>query len=95
MFRAVLFVFGVVLLVGAAVAAIAGWPAIPLAVFGAILVLALLFERYIYKPIRPEPPGAGWERTAEQFADPHSGQRVTVYFNPRTGERRYVADGNG
>ena len=60
-----------------------------------ILLLCLLFERYIYKPIRPEPPGPGWRKTPERFVDPRSGQTVVVYYNPRTGERRYVADTNG
>jgi len=94
MFRAVLFVVGIVLLIAASAAAFAGWPTVPLAMFTAILVLALLFERYVYKPIREEPQGPGWEQTAERFIDPRSGQSVTVYFNPRTGERRYVGEGN-
>jgi hypothetical protein len=63
------------------------------AVVGTALVLALLFERYVYKPIQTEPPGPGWDKTNERFADPGSGQAVSVYFNPRTGKRRYVADG--
>jgi len=92
--RAVLFVIGLVLLIAALAATFAGWPAIPLAAFGATLTSALLFERYVYKPIRPEPPGPGWEQTAERFIDPRSGQGVTVYFNPRTGERRYIGEGN-
>ena len=94
MLRTVLFAIGLVLLVAAVAAAFAGWPGIPLAAFGALLTLSLLFERYIYKPIRPEPPGPGWEQTAERFIDPRSGQSVTVYFNPRTGERRYVGESN-
>jgi hypothetical protein len=90
MLRGVLFAIGVVLLITSSAAAFAGWPAIPPAAAGAILTLALLFERYVYKPIRPEPRGPGWQETAERFIDPRSGQSVTVYFNPRTGERRYV-----
>jgi hypothetical protein len=92
--RAALFTIGVVLLIAAAVVPFVGWPAFPLALPGAILTLALLFERYVYKPIRPERPGAGWEQTAERFIDPRSGQSVTVYFNSRTGERRYVGEDN-
>jgi hypothetical protein len=63
------------------------------AAFGAVLVVAVLVERYIYKPIGNEPPGPGWDKTAERFADPRSGKDVTVYFNPTTGQRRYVAEG--
>lgn len=96
MFRAVLFVVGLVLFVAASAAVLcAGWPALPAAVISGILVLALVFERYVYKPIRQAPPGPEWEPTAERFIDPKSGQSVTVYFNARTGERRYVGDGAG
>jgi hypothetical protein len=94
MFRAVLLIFGVMLVVAGSVASIEGCRAIPLAAVGAVLVLALLCERYVYKPIRVEPPGAGWTRMAERFADPRSRGTVSVYFNPRTGQRRYVAEGN-
>jgi hypothetical protein len=83
------------LLVAAAVlGAMAGWHTLPLAVLPGVLLLGLLFERYVYKPIRLEPPGPGWDRTQERFADPRTGQIVAVYYNPRTGERRYVAAGN-
>jgi hypothetical protein len=51
-----------------------------------------LFERFIYKPIRSDKPGPGWDRTPERFVDPRSGQNVVVYYNKRTGERRYVAE---
>lgn len=70
----------------------AGGHTLPFAVAPAILLLGLLFERYVYKPIRPEPPGPGWDRTPEKFTDPRSGRTVVVYYNHRTGERRYVAD---
>jgi peptidoglycan/LPS O-acetylase OafA/YrhL len=70
----------------------AGWPTLPFALFPAILLLCLLFERFIYKPIRSDRPGPGWERTPERFADPRSGRNVVVYYNPRSGERRYVVE---
>ena len=69
-----------------------GWPTLPIALVPGVLLLALLFERFIYKPIRHDKPGPGWDRTPERFADPRSGQNVVVYYNPRTGERRYVAE---
>jgi hypothetical protein len=92
MVRITAFVLGFVLLLAGAVATIAGCFGIPPMVLGATLILALLFERYVYKPIRTAPPGAGWERTAERFVDPRSSRSITVYFNRRTGERRYVAE---
>jgi hypothetical protein len=70
----------------------AGWHILPFAAIPAFLLLGLLFERYVYKPIRTDRPGLGWDRTQERFADPRSGQNVVVYYNPRTGERRYVAE---
>jgi hypothetical protein len=90
MLRSVLFAIGIGLFVAASAAAFDGLRTIPLAVFTAILTLALLFERHVYKPIRPDAPGPGWEKTAERFIDLRTGQSVTVYFNPRTGERRYI-----
>ncbi len=83
------------MLVGASAGAVAGWHSLPFAIAPAILMFGLLFERYVYKPIRQEPPGAGWDRTEERFADPRSGQDVVVYYNPQTGERRYVAEQGG
>ncbi len=95
MFRAVLFTIGVALLIAGSAAAFAGWPVIPVAVLGAIMTLGLLFERYVYKPIRQERPGPEWEQTTERFIDPSSGRSISVCFNPHTGERRYINEGNG
>ena len=83
------------LLAAALTGAAMGLHTLPFAIAPAILLLGLLFERYVYKPIRLEPPGPGWDRTAEKFTDPHSGQAVVVYYNVRTGERRYVAETDG
>ena len=91
MLRAAVLAVALILLVSTVVCATVGWPTIPLAIMAALLVAGLLFERYIYKPIRSDAPGAGWDRTQEQFADPRSGRNVAVYYNKRTGERRYVA----
>ncbi len=93
MLRAVLlFVCLIVVIALVAGATNAGWPTLPFAVIPGILALLLVFERFIYKPIRSERPGPGWDRTTERFADPRSGRNVVVYYNPRTGERRYVAE---
>jgi hypothetical protein len=92
MLRAAALILTVLLLAAALATSIAGWNTLPFALAPAILLFGLLSERYVYKPIRPEPPGSGWERTAEKFADPRSGQKIVVYYNPRTGERRYVAE---
>jgi hypothetical protein len=63
---------------------------IPLAVWGAILAGSVLVERWRYRPLADDPPGGDWQATQELFVDPESGRLVTVFFNPATGERRYV-----
>ncbi|MEJ0024898.1 MAG: hypothetical protein WDN01_02620 [Rhizomicrobium sp.] len=60
--------------------------------WGAVLVLAVLFERFRYKALAPARPGPGWQRTAERFVDDETGQNVTVYIEPGTGERAYVRE---
>ena len=70
----------------------AGWHTLPMAIAPALVLFGLLFERFIYKPIRTDRPGSDWDRTSERFTDPRSGRNVRVYYNPRTGERRYVAE---
>ncbi len=69
-----------------------GWQTLPGVIVMGLIVAGLLFERRVYKANHPERPGPGWTRTAERFADPTTGENVVVYFNPRTGERRYVAE---
>jgi hypothetical protein len=64
-----------------------GWQVLSL---GAIVLIGTLFERWRYRRIE-EPPNGRWQRTDEQFIDPSSGDPVEVMFDPRTGERRYVA----
>jgi hypothetical protein len=92
MLRSTVLLLTVVLLMVTLAGAAAGWHTLPFAIVPVILLFGLLGERYVYKPIRLEPPGPGWDRTSETFADPRSGQTVVVYYNARTGERRYVAE---
>jgi hypothetical protein len=92
--RVALLVLGGLLLGGAAALAIAGCTfgvALRLAVPGAVLLFGLLIERWRYKAVTSSPPGLGWVGTDERFVDPESGNLVTVFYNPCTGERRYVA----
>jgi hypothetical protein len=88
-------IIGSVMLLCAALGANAGWPlkaVIPLGLWGAILAGGLLVERWRYQRPADGRPGHEWKATSERFVDPESGQLVTVFFNPATGERRYVAD---
>jgi hypothetical protein len=64
---------------------------IPLAVWGAIFAGGVLIERWRYKRLYDGRPGHGWQPTPERFVDPETGRLVTVFLNPATGERRYVA----
>lgn len=94
MLRAALFVVSAILLAAAGWLAIAGCnlgsvlrPAIP----GLVLLFGLAVERWRYKPVTSRRPGPDWVSTSERFIDPESGKTVTVFYQPSTGERRYVA----
>lgn len=74
-------------------------------------IVAIAFERMRYHseaderpsddPARAggDPPGTrlppGFRRTDEVFVDPSSGVTMRVWFDPSSGERRYVAEGIG
>ena len=94
MLRAALLAIGSVMLAAAAICALTGCRLavmIPLAVWGAILAGGVLIERWRYQALTDDPPGRHWQATPERFVDPETGRLVTVFFNPATGERRYVA----
>ena len=94
MLRAGVLVFGGVMLAAAALGALAGCrPAttIPLAIWGAIFAGGVLIEHWRYQTLSDGRPGRGWQATPERFVDPETGRLVTVFLNPATGERRYVA----
>lgn len=62
---------------------------IGLLVFGAVLLLGILFERWRYRPPAP-PADARWEHTGERFEDPQTGKIIEVLYDPRSGQRRYA-----
>jgi hypothetical protein len=64
-----------------------GWQAL---ILGVIVLIGTLFERWRYRRIEQASNGR-WQRTDEKFIDPTTGDPVEVMFDPRTGERRYVA----
>jgi membrane protein implicated in regulation of membrane protease activity len=90
--RAGLVAFGAVLAVAGLLLALAAGPiALQLTFSGVVLILGVLFERQIYKRVETAKPAEpGWQRTDERFVDPTTGQSVTVFTQPATGERRYV-----
>ena len=82
---------GGLMLVGAVIVLLSGGggAALPLAFWGAVIMAAVAFERWRYKPMVGA-PGPGFEATAERFIDPASGRPVQVFVDPKSGERRYV-----
>ena len=57
---------------------------------GGLIVLGTVFEgRYRSSNARP---GADWKPTGERFEDPQTGRTVQVFYDPGSGERRYVSD---
>jgi len=94
MLRIAVLVVGIALLALALLALIAGVPfpcVIWLAVIGTVFVGGILIERGRYKPATRDRPGPDWVATDERFIDPQTGEEVTVYYQPASGERRYVA----
>ena len=93
MLRSVVLVIGVGALVSALIAGLCRAPfplVLWLTVVGVAFVGGILFERGRYKPATSGHPGAGWIATDERFVDPQTREQVTVYYQPHTGERRYV-----
>jgi hypothetical protein len=64
-----------------------------LLIIGVIAAISAAFEP-IYGRALGRPPEGEWRPTDEKFVDPESGRLVTVWFDPKTGERRYVNDGH-
>ena len=74
---------------------------------GVILVVAALIERLRYRSLSSdglgethgpgggelEPPEPRFRPTDERFVDPSTGAQMRVFVDPRTGERRYLAEG--
>ena len=58
---------------------------------GLIVLVGLVFERWRYRHLTERPDGS-WQATGERFIDPSTGEPVEVFYDPRTGERRYVSD---
>ena len=70
-----------------------GVPAIQLPIFGALLLVGTLCERVVYKRLEAAPARADrFQPTGERFFDDATGAPVTVWTDPKTGERKYVRD---
>lgn len=64
------------------------WPSL---VAAGVLTVGIGFERARYGAVQRAPIGSGWRETSERFIDDVSGKPVSVWYDPTTGERRYVA----
>jgi hypothetical protein len=58
----------------------------------AVVVIVTAALEPIYGQAVGRPSGTNWRSTDEKFIDPETGKLVTVWFDPRTGDRRYVSD---
>ena len=106
--RVLIGVLGALMIVGGVVGVVVGaWPGgLWSMAIGSLAILAVFFERSRYQsgaaerspgasgPGGGEPsrPVAPFRPTDELFVDPTSGQRLRVYLDPATGERRYFAE---
>ena len=97
MLRLAVLAIGVAMLLGGAIALGYDVPGLPLwlLVAGGVITVGTLLERVFYKPLLQRAPGPGWVKTSERFVDPDSGQTVDVFYEPRSGERRYVVSDGG
>jgi hypothetical protein len=97
MLRRLLFIAALTVFVIALAARLAGHhDATPFALWGGLIAAAVQIERWRYRA-RSSQQGGEWQKTDERFIDPETGQAMQVFYNPRTGERRYErsADGTG
>ena len=62
-----------------------------LLIIAAVVVAAAALEP-IYGRLVGRPLSGNWRATSEKFVDPETGELVTVWIDPTTGERRYVAE---
>jgi hypothetical protein len=59
-------------------------------ILGVVLLLGILFERWRYRS-KPR-ADAPWQKTGERFTDPQTGRVVEVFYDPQSGERRYLEE---
>ena len=90
MLRAAVLIVAAALAAGGLLAWATGHPqGLSVALWGSILLLATLFERWRYRQA-PRSAGGPWIATEERFVDPETGKTMQVWYEPRSGARRYV-----
>lgn len=96
MLRRILIAIGSLCVLGIIVALVTGRGRafVPQLIAGAVVLGAAVgFEQWRYKRVGPHRIEPHWQDTGERFIDPETGQSTAVYFDPRTAERHYVAQG--
>lgn len=91
MLRTIVLVIVALLTVAAAVATLANISHVGALIAALVVLGGIIFERRRYGAAQAIPIGPGWHATDERFID-EEGVPVRVWFNPISGERRYVAD---
>ncbi len=93
MLRALALLLGLAMIGGGIAQLVTGQrdPGIYLMVLGAGVLAGTLFERWRYRAVLPR-AAPGWQRTNERFVDPDSGEDVTVFYDPQSGQRHYVSE---
>jgi len=93
MLRKVVLGFALLMLAaGLALLAVQPANAFPLLMFGALLTLGTVFERWRYKQTKTAAAARG-TATGERFIDTETGALMEVYYDAATGERTYVRVG--
>ncbi len=64
-------------------------PDLPLFISGVVLTIAVLCERWRYVH-KGHSHSERWQRTDECFEDPETGLIMDVFYDPASGERKYV-----
>ena len=93
MLRTALLVFAALLTAAGGIGLLFGYPVWMPALWGVLLLICVLFERWRYRHAQADGRGK-WERTGERFVDPESGEAMEVLYDPVSGERRYVRVGD-
>ncbi|HEV2595599.1 MAG TPA: hypothetical protein VGU01_10410 [Sphingomicrobium sp.] len=63
-------------------------------ILGLLMAITVALEP-IYGRASGTPRGPFWRATGERFVDPQTEKLITVWYNTRTGERRYVDEAEG
>jgi hypothetical protein len=64
------------------------WRVVALLIIAGAVLVSIVFERRYRNNQRP--PQGRWQPTGERFSDPTTGKEVEVFYDPQSGERRYV-----